>query len=385
MHQVEESVRREPSIITSEGLDALFAVLHGDGYQLIGPKVDTGVVALGPIDSARQLPTALRDVQAPGHYRTEADVAAGPFAHAAPANTWKQVLYPPVERLWRARRNATAFTIEGELPDVGEAPLALVGVHPCDLAAMAVLDAVLTGDGRSADGRYRARRERTLIIAADCARAVETCFCTAMGTGPRAYAGFDLVVSALPARDANEQPLLLIAAGSETGAALLARIGRRPATAAEQAAGEAASAAVAAQMTRTMPGDIADILRRNLDHPLWSEIAERCLGCANCTLVCPTCFCASVEDSTDLTGDTAERHRVWDSCFTIEHSYIHGGAIRNSAAARYRQWMAHKLSFWHGQFGTSGCVGCGRCIAWCPVGIDITAEAARFASLQGGH
>jgi Fe-S oxidoreductase len=104
-------------------------------------------------------------------------------------------------------------------------------------------------------------------------------------------------------------------------------------------------------------------------------------------MVCPTCFCATVEDATDLTGSATERRRVWDSCFSQEFSYIHGGSVRTSAGARYRQWITHKLATWHEQFGVSGCVGCGRCITWCPVGIDITAEAraVRQGDAQGSR
>ena len=93
-------------------------------------------------------------------------------------------------------------------------------------------------------------------------------------------------------------------------------------------------------------------------------------------MVCPTCFCTTVEDHSDLAGETAERVRSWDSCFTLDFSYVHGGSVRTETQSRYRQWMTHKLASWIDQFGTSGCVGCGRCITWCPVGIDITEEAA---------
>ena len=119
---------------------------------------------------------------------------------------------------------------------------------------------------------------------------------------------------------------------------------------------------------------IRDLLYDNLEHPRWSDTAGRCLSCGNCTMVCPTCFCSTVEDVTDVSGTQAERVRHWDSCFTSEHSYIHGGATRVTTKARYRQWLTHKLASWIDQFGTSGCVGCGRCITWCPVGIDITEE-----------
>lgn len=96
-------------------------------------------------------------------------------------------------------------------------------------------------------------------------------------------------------------------------------------------------------------------------------------------MVCPTCFCTGVEDVTALAGDVTERVRKWDSCFTADFSYQHGGVVRESTKSRYRQWLTHKLSSWVDQFGSSGCVGCGRCITWCPTGIDLTAEVAAIA------
>ncbi|NJL33712.1 MAG: sulfite reductase subunit A, partial [Chloroflexaceae bacterium] len=122
--------------------------------------------------------------------------------------------------------------------------------------------------------------------------------------------------------------------------------------------------------------NVASLLKHNLEHKRWEQVAERCLSCANCTMVCPTCFCSTVEDTTALDGSHAERWRKWDSCFTVDFSFIHGGTVRRETRTRYRQWMTHKLAAWIDQFGTSGCVGCGRCIVWCPVGIDITAEIA---------
>jgi len=90
-----------------------------------------------------------------------------------------------------------------------------------------------------------------------------------------------------------------------------------------------------------------------------------------------------VEDTTDLAGETAERVRRWDSCFNSRYSYIHGGNVRQSTRSRYRQWLTHKVASWHDQFGSSGCVGCGRCITWCPVGIDITEEIAAIRANDG--
>ena len=122
--------------------------------------------------------------------------------------------------------------------------------------------------------------------------------------------------------------------------------------------------------------DIHDLLLDNLDHPRWDEVAERCLSCANCTMICPTCFCSSVAEVSDLTGEQVRRERTWASCFTAEHSFLNSGVVRNSTSARYRQWLTHKLATWIDQYDTSGCVGCGRCITWCPVGIDLTEEVA---------
>lgn len=91
-------------------------------------------------------------------------------------------------------------------------------------------------------------------------------------------------------------------------------------------------------------------------------------------MVCPTCFCSSVHDVADLSGDNVERIRQWDSCFNLDFSYTKGGTVRDNTRSRYRQWLTHKLASWQDQFDSLGCVGCGRCITWCPVGIDLTEE-----------
>ena len=170
-------------------------------------------------------------------------------------------------------------------------------------------------------------------------------------------------------------PTFLVETGTEVGRDLLAEVPHREATGDEIATGEAVVDKTVASMGREMQvDDVHDLLMRNLEHSRWDDVAERCLTCGNCTMVCPTCFCTTVEDSSDLTGTETSRTRRWDSCFTMDFSYLHGGSVRSSTRSRYRQWMTHKLATWYDQFGTSGCVGCGRCITWCPVGIDITEE-----------
>jgi len=164
--------------------------------------------------------------------------------------------------------------------------------------------------------------------------------------------------------------------GSAAGAELVRDLRYRPATGVEIAAAERVVARTSDQMGRTLETNgLKELLQANANHPRWDEVAERCLTCGNCTNVCPTCFCTTTDDATDITGTISERVRRWDSCFTLDFSYVHGGSVRSSARSRYRQWITHKLAHWIDQFGSSGCVGCGRCITWCPVGIDITEEA----------
>jgi formate hydrogenlyase subunit 6/NADH:ubiquinone oxidoreductase subunit I len=187
-------------------------------------------------------------------------------------------------------------------------------------------------------------------------------------------AGADLALTELIDSDRHD---FLAEAGSAAGAALLAELEPRPVEQADWAAADTAERTARAGMGRALDTQgLKERLQVSREHPHWERVAERCLTCANCTLVCPTCFCSSVEDTSDLTGQVAERWQRWDSCFTLDFSYLYGGSVRRSTKARYRQWLTHKLADWHDEFGMSGCVGCGRCIAWCPVGIDITEEAA---------
>ena len=229
-------------------------------------------------------------------------------------------------------------------------------------------------------GRPRLQRppQDAFIVAVNCGQAAATCFCVSMGTGPRAESVSTWrSPSCSTAAGTASSSRWAASAGAEAARRAPVATGR----AGDEQAAERSSARAASQMGRTLDTtDIRDLLYRNREHPRWDEVADRCLTCGNCTMVCPTCFCSSVDDVTDLAGEEATRGRRWDSCFSLEHSYVNGGSVRSSTKARYRQWMTHKLASWIDQFGTSGCVGCGRCITWCPVAIDITEEAAAIPS-----
>jgi sulfhydrogenase subunit beta (sulfur reductase) len=303
------------------------------------------------------------------------------FHFNAGADSWKKFLLPPTRRLWRARRRGDDVEVTPE--PVSEERLAFIGARACDLHAIAIQDRVFL-EGPHVDPDYEARRRNSFIVAVNCSKAGGTCFCVSMETGPKADRGFDLSLTEI-AEDGEHR--FLIDAGSEAGRDILAELPRRAASADDVAAANVVIERTTASMGREMPAhETRDLLMRNLEHARWDDVASRCLTCGNCTMVCPTCFCTSVEDSSDLTGNETARTQRWDSCFTMDFSYIHGGSVRSGSRARYRQWMTHKLATWHDQFGVSGCVGCGRCITWCPVGIDITEEvhAIRAAESDQG-
>ena len=353
----------------------LLGWLKEQGYRVVGPAVRDGAIAYDDIASPEDLPRGWTDEQAPGHYRLKRRDDAALFGYAVGAHSYKRLFHPPWETLWQARREHEALRFQC-MPSPARR-LALIGVRACEIRAIAIQDRALM----ERDPLYRARRADTFIAAVNCTTPSGTCFCASMDAGPQVSTGFDLALTELS--DA-EPPVLVVRAATRAGREALAALTHRAATESEIAAGATAVRHAAERMGRQMPpGDLPQQLR-NLEHPRWSAVAERCLACGNCTMVCPTCFCTTVHDTSDLTGRGISRARHWDSCFTVEFSYVHGGSVRPSTRSRYRQWMTHKLATWPQQFGTSGCVGCGRCITWCPVGIDITEELAALAREAAG-
>ncbi len=360
-----------PLLMEATALDLLLDALRGAGYRVIGPTVRDGAIILGELGAADDLPFGWGVSLEPGGYRIRRRDDSAAFGHSAGPQSWKQFLHPPREKVWSARRVAGEFEVEA----AGEPapPLAFFGVRPCDLRAIEIQDQVL-GRGEHAGSRYAARRAGVFIVAVNCTEPGATCFCASMGTGPQAGPGYDLALTEMVTGGAHR---FLIDVGSPAGADMLAGVPVRPADDATADGARSAVTAAADRMGRSMPADILhDLMAGSHDAARWDDVASRCLTCGNCTMACPTCFCTTVEDVTDLSGDHAERWQLWDSCFDPDFSHLHAGPVRSSARSRYRQWLTHKLGTWHDQFGSSGCVGCGRCIVWCPVGIDLTEEVA---------
>jgi len=351
------------------GLTILFDVLQKQGYKLIGPTLRDQVIVYDELQGVDDLPAGWGDEQDGGKYRVRRRDDNAWFGYNLGPHTFKQFLHVPQQPVWRVER------VDGKLafvPVTTDPPkYAFIGIRSCEIHAIGIQDRVLIEDAH-ADPHYSARRQDNFIVAVNCAQSASTCFCVSMNTGPGVNRGFDIALTELLDTDRH---VLLIEAGSERGQQLLNEIPGDTVTEQDIGQAQALVSQTAATMQRKLDStNVREVLLNNLEHARWDEVAERCLSCGNCTQVCPTCFCTNTVDSSSLDGDSASRTREWDSCFNVDFSYLHGGSIRQTTKSRYRQWLTHKLASWHDQFDSSGCVGCGRCISWCPVGIDITEE-----------
>ncbi len=369
---------KDEVILEVEGLEQLLVALKNKGYTTLGPTISGGVIIYDELISISDLPLGWNDVQEAGTYRLKRGENGSLFAYAVGPYSWKKFLHPSVVRLWKAKRNGPGFRV---LPSKEQIPkYALIGVRPCELSAIGIHDKVFNTDNYS-DPLYNSRRKKGLIVAVNCTRLGGTCFCTSVNTGPKAGGGFDIALTEI--MDAGNH-YFLAQIGSRRGAKILQVVPQREAGDKEKSTAKKLLEKAATQMGRSLKtSNLKTIFDEHFEDPSWEEVAKRCLTCGNCTMVCPTCFCCNVEDANALDGAYAERWRRWDSCFSRDFSYIHGGSIRFSEHARYRQWVTHKLVTWVDQFETLGCVGCGRCITWCPVGIDITEEAKAILEKEG--
>lgn len=375
-----------PWLLPKPRLNELLGLLWQDGYEVLGPRIEQAAIVYGPVRDASELPIGWTDSQAPGHYRLERRADNAYFGYAVGPHSWKKYLFPPTLTLWRARRNGQAFDIHE--PDQDPPRRALLGVRACELHAIAVQDRVFLGRaGQYTDPHYARARDRLLLIAVECVESGGTCFCASMRTGPEVQPKrLSLPVVEHPTVDLILTELdtaFIMRSGSAAGMDLIARLGLTQASADDVTAARQRVARAAEQQKRLDANGVHELLHRNQEHPRWDDVANRCLSCTNCTLVCPTCFCSSVEDVTDLSLENAERVRRWDSCFNPEFAGVHGGNFRPTIRGRYRQWLTHKFASWFDQFGVSGCVGCGRCITWCPVGIDVTEEITAIRLADG--
>ena len=358
-------------VLSRADFGLLLDALADRGYSTVGPTLGEEAIVYGPVTEVEDLPVGWTTYQEAGTYRLRPRDDGALFGYAVGPESWKKYVFAPNVTLLEVKK------VDGTLafapPELEPKRYAFLGVRACELAALAIQDKLFRHPG-FADRNYDWVRSHAITVALNCAVAGETCFCVSMDTGPECRDGFDLVLTEIIDGERHE---FVIEAGSDVGEQIVADLPGRDVQAADLESVEALIAATSAAMGREMDTNgLRELLATNPEHPRWDDVAERCLACTNCTLVCPTCFCSTVEDTVGLSGGPASRVRRWDSCFSLDFSTLHQVPVRASTKSRYRQWMTHKLSIWHDQFGVSGCVGCGRCITWCPVGIDITHEAA---------
>ncbi len=353
-------------------LPSLVGGLMALGYQCLGPAQENGAIVMRELESPGDLPRGLQAEQAPGRYRLTSDPHNRYFGWANGPQALKPLTFAPRESLWRVERDeAGDLRFAAAQPAV--ARQAVIGVRACDLAALALQDAHFLREERR-DPQYAQRRESLFLVAVQCAEPAATCFCASTGDGPTPTAGYDIALAELADG-------FVAVAGSERGDALLTSLHLAPAASGQIDAARQQGQSAAAAQTRSLPaGNLRDRLMSRLEHPRWDDVASRCLACGNCTAVCPTCFCHAEVDVPALDGGSSEHARNWDSCFGEAHGHLHGFNVRPDIRSRYRQWLTHKLATWHDQFGRSGCTGCGRCIAWCPAGIDLTEEVAALTA-----
>jgi formate hydrogenlyase subunit 6/NADH:ubiquinone oxidoreductase subunit I len=343
----------------------LIDLLRANGYRVVGPAARDGAVVWETIRQVSELPVGWRDEQEPGRYRLEQTGTTRIFGVVHGPQSLKPFAFAPREPLLRIERTANGFSARPTLPP--QERVAILGARPCDLAGLAVHDRIFLNDAYR-DPYYEARRNGFFVIAVNCTRALGTCFCASMATGPRARSGFDLALTEL-------DEAFLVEAGSAAGEEVVKELSLAQAsTTLVREAERQIESCARSQVRRLEQSRVPQALYNAHEHLRWDDVAARCLACGNCTMVCPTCFCHTVDETPDLPRQRAEHTRLWDSCFTQDHGYIHGKNLRPTIKDRYRMWLTHKLASWIDQFGTSGCVGCGRCITWCPAGIDLTEE-----------
>ncbi len=363
-------------VLVRSELDELVRVLADDGYDVYGPVLVDHAIRYRPIGGIDEIAIGIRDVQAPGEYSLIERSDDAMFGHTVGVTSLKDLFFPPLRQVWSSVWDGETYHFEPAGAPARK--IAVIGARPCELAALGVHDTVLTG-GDYIDSDYALRRAESFIVSVDCTEPGEVCFCASMGTGPAATSLFDLAVTELKVDGEWEY---VGRYGSERGEAVLERVAHRQPDQIEVSLARSAVSAASDEMGRELDTTgLPQYLASHREHSHWAEIAKRCLACGNCTQACPTCFCVNTVDTSSLDGSRADRAVRWDSCFSLDYSYMGGEPQRSSIDARYRKWLTHKLSGWVEQFGTSGCVGCGRCITWCPVGIDFTVEIPKMMEL----
>lgn len=326
-------------VIDKPAMATFVATMMGD-YRVVGPKAKGSQFAFGQLEDPAELQLDYNTSILPP----------------------KKYLQPQEERLMtfnRAGKTTVETIIEAE-------PTVILGVHTCDLHAMNVLDEAFSQG--YPDAHYLKRRRQTLLVGIECLKPCdEHSFCKSMGTLTVSNS-YDLHLTDLGEAYAVD-------VGSEAGAALLDKYSE--ATPATEEQMQQLNKVLSAKWPR-FPyklefdvGELPALMSQSYNSPVWDKLAERCLACGTCTMVCPTCFCFNVFDEVALNLQDGERRRRWDSCMLDEFARVAGGEnFRHQQAARLRHRFMRKGRYLVEKYDALGCVGCGRCARLCLVDIS---------------
>ena len=351
--------------LAREQLQQLIDALHNHGYHCIGPRVESHSITYGEICHVDELPQGVEATQAPGEYRLHHRHHQRHFSWANTAQAIKPLTFTAKEILWRCEKDEQGNLVFSQ-QQAEVKPLAIIGARACDLAALKLQQQHFLNPSAE-DPWFKQRFGALFIVAVHCSHSADTCFCHATGDGPNASQDFDIAMHEL-------DDGFVLEAGSYQGEQLLNDLDLQAVNNEQQQLIKQQTEQSIAQQSRHLPDKVSQKLLNNLEHAHWDDIGKRCLSCGNCTAVCPSCFCHQQHDDFSITDNSGTHYREWSSCFSHDHGYISGHELRPTPAKRYRQWLTHKFANWIEQYGRSGCVGCGRCITWCPVGIDVTEE-----------
>jgi ferredoxin len=218
----------------------------------------------------------------------------------------------------------------------------------------------------------------------ECLEANSNCFCGAVGSGPSVEDGFDVAYARL------DEKRVFFKYGSELGRDILFKLGLKPAS--EREVGEyrekieSTRESTSRAFRKVMREVQENLLKKAGDRDLWLKVSDDCVGCGNCNFVCPTCFCLEFEYSINE-ENMGVKTALWTGCLLYTYGQVAGGHFRRELYTRYRHFLLHKFVFYPRQTGLLGCVGCGRCITWCPMGIDLRKSVnsvARGGVNEGG-
>ncbi len=354
------------AFLSRNNFQSLIDYLVEQDYSVIAPTIKQDAIHYQPIHHIDEMVCSYHEQSSAGSYQLVKDQSGKYFNWSNGVSCLKPWFFKPHETLWQLNLNKTPPQYQAIIPK--EQKKAFIGVRACDLAALQLQDQHFLQD-KYLHQQYHANRQQSIFIAVHCAAPSTNCFCTSTEDGPECSQGFDIVMTELESG--------FILQGENTFSQKL--IDHLPVeTVSKQSWQEQDDILKRAKqkIQRAFnPEKVAKKLQQRLHDNIWQDIAEKCLACGNCTLVCPSCFCSKQGDEMPLAGNKVEHIQYWDSCFSEQHSYLGGIVIHQNIADRYKQWINHKLNWWFEQYGRSGCVGCGRCISWCPTGIDFFQQA----------